>query len=88
MCLATVLTEECAFAVTHLHLIRLLCSLLMCVLSPDLVLQPLQGAFHKLFIYCQEDVETLVCKSCFGRGGSLLTAEQQLRMNIAFSTFD
>lgn len=38
------------FAMTHLHLIRLLCSPQMCVLSPDLVLKPPQGAFHKLFI--------------------------------------
>lgn len=68
------------FAMTHLRSIGLLCSLQMCVLSPDLVLKPLQGAFHKLFIYCQEDVKTLMCKTCFGRG-SLPIAEQELKMN-------
>lgn len=55
------------FAMTHLRLIRLLCSLQMCVLSPDLVLKPLQGAFHKLFIYCQDDFKTLMCKTCIGK---------------------
>ncbi len=64
------------FAMTHLRLIRLLCSLQMCVHSPDLVLKP--AAFHKLFIYCQ-DVKTLMCKTCFGRG-TLPIAEQELRM--------
>lgn len=56
------------FAMTHLRLIRLLCSPQMCVLTPDLVLKPLQGAFLKLFICCQEDGKTLTCKTCFGRG--------------------
>lgn len=68
------------FAMTHLRLIRLLCSLQMCSLSPDLVLKPLQGAFLKLFIYCQEDVKTLMCKTCFC-GGTHPTAEQELRVN-------
>lgn len=68
------------FAMTHLRLIRLLFSLQMCVLSPDLVLKPLQGAFHKLFIYCQEDVKTLMCEACFGRG-ILHIAQQKLKMN-------
>lgn len=76
------------FAMTHLRLIRLLCSLQMCALSPDLVLKPPQGAFHKLFIYCQEDVKTPVCKTCFGRG-TLPVAEQELKRNMVevFHTF-
>lgn len=68
------------FAMTRLHLIRLLCSLQICVLSSDLVLKPLQDAFHKLFIYCQEVVKTLMCKTCFRRGAHP-TAEQELSMN-------
>lgn len=80
LCLADVLRRGMCFAMTHLRLIRLLCSLQMCALSPDLVLKPLQGAFLKLFIYCQEDVKTLMCKTCFC-GGTRPTAEQELRMN-------
>lgn len=52
----------------------------MCVLSSDLVLKPLQDAFHKLFIYCQEVVKTLMCKTCFSRGAHP-TAVQELSMN-------
>lgn len=50
------------------------------VCSPDLVLKRLQGAFHKLFIYCQEVVKTLMCQTCFSRG-THPTAEQELNMN-------
>lgn len=35
------------FAMTHLRLIRLLCSPQMSLLSPDLVMAPPQGVFHK-----------------------------------------
>lgn len=68
------------FALTHLCLIRLLCSPQMCVLSPDLVLKSLQGAFHNLFIYCQEVVKTSMCKTRFS-GGTPPTAEQERNMN-------